>query len=227
MWNPATISASAVRRGDSQLEHRDGRVGPGQQTNTQEIQRDEDTHEHDGHDVARGAEGPCARVVEAVGPGVGRQVLDGGQHLDRGDRRRLDVGEPTEGRTGQAPECVVGEAARASALGEHGAQLGVDEGQWCHKERGQHPADQGSRPGDGDRDEGSEEPTRTERRPGREPEQAEKTHVAAEPFIRAGFHGQPPLLTFAESSLGRTLESQGRPLRRQSEPRRSCTGRTK
>ena len=192
MWKPASDQGQGGEGGDRQLEHRDRRVGPGQQPDAQEVQRDEDAHEHDGRDETRGAERPCARVVEAVGPRVGRQVLDGGEHLDRRDRRRLDVGEPAERRAGQAPEGVVGESARASALGEHGAELGVDESEGRHEERGDHPADQRSGPGDGDRDERTEEPTRPERGPGRDPQQAEEPDVAAEPLVGAVLHGLLP-----------------------------------
>ena len=170
------------------VEHRDQHlprgqrvIDPGQPADPNQIYRHEEDHQQDRHHDPGAAQGVGRTVVPAVGEAVGGGVLDHRQHLDRGDRGRLDVGEPPERGAGQASEGVVREPAGASGDREQPAQLGVHQGQHQDDERGDAPRDDHRGPGNRCGGQRAEQPPRADQRALRGPQQAEK----ADPSIHA------------------------------------------
>ena len=112
---------------DRDLPPRDDVVDPGEDAHGQEVDRDEDRHQHDGQHEADPGDVARRGVVDA-GPEVGG-VLHEREALDRRDRHGLDVGEEPEPDAGHAAEREVREPGRSAGDRVHRAELGVSQGQ--------------------------------------------------------------------------------------------------
>ena len=111
------------------------------------------------------------------------EVLDGGEDLDRGDGGGLEIGEPAEGRSGQAAKCVVGEAAGPTTDVEDAAQLGVDESEEDDDGRGDDPGEDNGGAGENGRGQGPEQPSGTDDRSLLGPHQAKEAHIALQTLV--------------------------------------------
>ena len=191
IWKPAMTSATAVSEGMASLNTVITELALVNRRMPRRFRVTKTPMSKMAADEPRGAEGCIAGVVEAVGPGVCRQVLDGGEHLDRGDRRSLNVSEPTERRPGQTPKGMMHEPTRSSALREHRAEFRVHESQGCHEERGDHPADQSCGPGDGESHERAEKPARPKGCPRRDPEKTEEADLSPKALVGPALHYRP------------------------------------
>jgi hypothetical protein len=112
-------------------------VDPGEDAHGQEVDRDEDRHQHDRQDEADPGDVLRGRVVDARP--VVRGVLHEGEALDGRDRDGLHVGEEAEPDPGHAAEGEVREPGRAAGDRVHRAELGVAQGQDDDHDPGDEP----------------------------------------------------------------------------------------
>ena len=166
--------------GDDHLPGGDGAVDPDQVADAEQVDHDEECHQHRRNRVAEGGEDRHA--TDGVGQPVPviRGIGNGRLHLDGGGTCRLQPREPPERGTGQPAEGVVGEPGGSAADREHPPELGVHQGEQDDRQRSDEPGDEGRRPTDGGAEQGAEEPARSDDRALRGEQQPEEPDVAIE-----------------------------------------------